>query len=289
MTNGETVRRETVRQLITELREGHHTTIDLARVVGEKGEGRSVIEVSRRALQPEQAPAKRLDRTGRRAHTFHSAPGFIDYVKRYGCAGSVVFADQPGGRMFAVLDDTRKEGNCEVVQLVPAHHPRWVPWLETLNERMEMGELVEFLRHNRRAVVSPNGRELLFTLAQVRAATSIELHSGVGNGATNGIVVTTKVTGAQSSLLELPDSITVRTPVFVDQPERDIELDLVIGASRDGSEVFGQFASADIKEAEIEAFAAIRAEVWSALAKPENGDGVVLASGAPNWNAWATY
>lgn len=281
-----------IRDLITQVREGQATIL----TIGGEAENRKVT-VERRQLQPEPKPEPVRAPTGAREHTFHAVDGFIDYLVRYGVdKGTVVLADHGGGvrepAVRAIIDD-RAERGVEVISLTPQVHPRWKPWADLLDRKLSLAALVEFLRMNRRAVVAcegtpTNGRELLFALAQIRAATSVELHQGSGNGSSNGLVVTTKISGGKGEPVDLPERFTVRSPIYIDLAPQDVELDLVLSASKDGAEVFAQFASADIREAQIEAFEVMRSEIHRRLvASPEEGSpSVIVAAGRPEWEAW---
>ena len=248
--------------LLTKPREGIETVFELAEALSEDGKAsvgkRLVIE--RRKLEAETPIEKPRRESEKRAHTFLAATGFIAYLLKYGSEHTVIYADPEQRCVEAVLDETAKHGR-EVVTLRPQTHPRWQPWRALLGQRIPLDSFRELVTQNRKAIIKPDGRDLIFLMRQIKMSTEVTLQSGVmkgGAAAVNGLVIRTKILGSaggeDSEQLDLPESVTIKTPVLVDEPEQEIEMDLILGGKSDGSEVYAQLASADLREAEIEAF-----------------------------------
>lgn len=240
--------------LLRKAAEGHSTAFD---VVDElSGDGKR-LEIIRRKLQPESPESPIRAESKRRDHTFHAVSGFVDYLECYGSDHTVVFADADNRKVQAVLDEEAESGR-EVIDLAPQTHPRWQPWRQMLGQKIPLAGLFDLVRQNRRAIVEPEGRGLILSLSQVRCSTEVVLHAGQASGkadALNGITIRTKIQGREASEnVALPDAIKVLTPVWVDEESQEIEMDLILGAKADGTEVWCQLASADIREAEIAAF-----------------------------------
>lgn len=219
------------------------------------------------------------------ANTFHEAAGFCRWLTRE-CQlrdqtnAMAVFIDAPNARAYAVLDEDADEGY-EVVSLVPQVHPRWAPWATLLNKRLSLDQLCDHVRDNRRSIA--DGRELVFALTQVRASTEVILESGRGKKALNGLMIRTTIQGVKGEhAVELPDTITVRSPIFVGSDPVDIELELILEGSSDGTSVMARFASADIREATIAGFEAISER----LLRLESEIAVVVAFGVPEHKPW---
>jgi hypothetical protein len=218
-----------------------------------------------------------------RAHQFFAVDGFIEYVKLNGKdKKTVVFADHANSRMYAVLDDQAPKG-AERIALQPQIHPRWEPWRNWLDRTRELDQFVDFLRQNRRTLTGDAGRDLTMALSQVKASTEVELNRGRGKKALNGLIVRTKITGggANAENVELPDTITINTPIFVDTPPIGIELDLILEATNGGKTITAALASADIRDAEIAGFDAM----WDAV-QADLGDKHTVVCGKPEWAHW---
>lgn len=257
--------------LLRKPQEGYSTTIEVAQAIGGKKGGS--LEIVRRQLQPEPPQPPERSESRKRAHEFYAVSGFLAYLAKFGSTGTVVFADTAKRCVQAVLNENSKQGK-EVVALRPQVHPRWQPWRDLIGQRLAMESFLGHVRQNRKAVVEPDGRQLIFQLSQITCATEVSLRVGSasgGNQAVNGLVITTKIQGkGQSDPVALPESIAVQTPVWVDEDEQRIEMDLVLGAKKDGTEVWCQLASADIREAEIVAFDALVGKLRTELDPNKN-------------------
>lgn len=274
--------------MLTTPREGIQTAFELAEALDGNGQ-RLVIE--RRKLQAEQPTEAPRAESQARAHTFYAATGFIAYLKRFGSQATVVYADPESRCVEAVLDETAEKGR-EVVVLRPQTHPRWAPWRALLGQRVNLDTFRELVTQNRKTIVEPDGRALIFTLRQIRMSTEVQLQSGVvkgGAAAVNGLMIRTTITGGgkESDVVELPESIKVRTPVLVDEPEQEVEMDLILGGKRDGTEVYAQLSSADLREAEIAAFDLLVEKLRAELVDDEKkGLGFTVTHGTVSQTRW---
>jgi hypothetical protein len=261
--------------------ERNETVFDVVK----KADGQTQVSVTRQELPPVLPPHPERLESPPRAHIFYAVSGFIDYLRRYGSAATVVFADAAGANISAVLDETAEEG-FEIVQLVPQYHPRWLPWARALDRSMELDTFIDLLRNNRRAVVGgdtiDDPRELVLALSQISAATETTLHRGKGAKALNGLLIRTKIQGQlHEEPIELPERLKLHTPVYVDEPARDIELDLVIEAANE-STIVARFASADIREAMISAFDAMVDRLRTELSEAD----MTVTHGKPSHGLW---
>ncbi|HET99700.1 hypothetical protein LCGC14_0274060 [marine sediment metagenome] len=289
-TSQGTQQQQTLADLIRKPREGMETSFEVVDHLIEDAEegtspGRRLV-IERRKLQPEPPTEAPRAESNRRAHTFFAATGFIAYLLKFGTKNTVVLAD-PDQRTVQAIIDERAENGREVVTLTPQTHPRWEPWRNMLGQRVTLDVFRQLITDNRKSIVAPDGRELIFLFQQIRMSTEVQLQSGVVKGAkaaVNGIIIRTAITGAgkESDTLELPESISVKTPVLVDEPEQLIEMDLILGGKRDGTEVYCQLASADLKEAEIFAFDAL----VERLRKELSGDEFTVTHGSYATTTW---
>lgn len=268
--------------LLTQLEERKVTTLDLVALrdaVGAEDGKRLEVRLTKEPPTRQETPP--------RAHAFHDAEGLAEYLRRYGSAATTVYLDAPNGKAAVVLDEESDNG-AEVLTLAPQVHPRWRPWKE-IAERgdVPLEEFVDFLRDHRKSVKQPESRGLVLSISQIKASTEVTLHRGQGNKALNGLLIKTRITGGTGAgsedVVDLPERITVSTPIYVGDHPRDVELDVILDGSADGRSVTVRIASADAKEAEIEAFERIE----HALREAAKEKGYAVVAGAPSFGRWA--
>ena len=268
-------------ELLQKLEPRNVTTIGLVALLDAAG----VEDGKRLEVTLTREPATRAE-TPPRNHVFHDADGLVAYVRRYGGKETTVYVNAPNGTAAVVLDENA-DGGQEFLYLRPQIHPRWAPWKAlAAKQSIPLSEFVDFLRNNRKSITAPEGRSLVLTLSQIKASTDITLHEGHGNGALNGLLVKTKIGGTKpaggDSVIELPERLTVRSPIFVGDEPADVEIDVLLEGSPDGRSVTVRLASADAKEAEIAAFE----RVEERLAALEEEPGAAVVRGVPEFGAW---
>ncbi len=222
--------------------------------------------------------------SGPRQHTFFAARGFIEYLVEYGTETTVVLADPETNTISAVLTESHEKA-IEIVEMKPYLHPLWKPWDVMLEKAMLLPALLEFIRNVRRTIKSPDAKALVLALSQVKMATKVELFAGTGNDSMNGLMVTSKIRGkaAESEdAVDLPDSLILNVPIFLDTEARDIEIELIIEGAPDGTAIVARFASGDILTAKVEAFQLMVDTIFEEL----NTAKMTCAYGAPKYGKW---
>jgi hypothetical protein len=273
--------------LIRRVTEGQETVFDVAP---------GHLTVTRRKLNPEPPMEPVHAEAQARGHQFHTHLSLADYLVRYGSSRTVVYADQPAGVIYAVLDEEPGSTESvvaeeihggvshsrEVLTCVPQVHPLWAPWAEISGQHVAMDDFVDLVSKHRRVIVEPSGRALVFTLSQIRIAVSLEVQKGRGRESINGLMVTTSVEGRTSQeAVPFPDQIKVRAPMFVGQPAFDVELDLTVTASRDGK-AFVHVSAGTVDEAKERAFEAMVDKLREALKEKR----CVVTLGKPQQVDW---
>lgn len=268
----------TIADLLRQPLEGQETAFQV--VADLEGDGKR-LEIRRRRLAPEVTQEAPLATSPRRHHRFYAVAGLLNYLSAYATQDTVILANPAERRVQAILDDTAEEGGREVVTFTPQVHPRWEPFRGLLGKTLSLDELLDFVRNNRRAI--DHGRELIFGLSQVTASTEVTLAKGSGRSCVNGLMVKTEIRGGgtQTDPVDLPEVLRVTTPVWVDEPPQTMEIDLVLEASRDGSEIRARLSSADLREAEITAFDSVVERIRAGA--PE---GSVVAHGSVHEAPW---
>lgn len=283
----------TVEQLVETAEPGIRTTLALADALdadGKKAGRRLIIERHRMIDDPPRAPERAA--TERREHVFASVGTFIDYLTKYRTPDTVVLAsvgghDNDGNEqavvMTATLDEKAAHG-VEVVECIPRLHPMFAPWHGMLGRRVTLADFLVFIRANRKAVVEPDGREFVRALSQVTAATSITLHQGKGRDSLNGILVRTRVQGQDATgTVDLPESVTIQLPVFVDEGPVKASVDLYLSVTGGGDGVAVELSSADLNAMMQEAIDAMVERVRDTFGA---GNEAVVGYGAPQWAPW---
>jgi hypothetical protein len=252
---------------------------------GDPGSGpkRSVtVALQNRLLQPEPIRAPERKESPARAHVFNEVDGFCAYINRYGGKNTVVLGYVTGEVIRAVLDDTSALGR-EIVNLSPDIHPLLEPWEKGLGRDIPVREFAEFIILNRRQITDPEPKSLAMILSQIRLSKEIEVQSGRGLTAVNGVMIKSRIQGIdQSDWLELPETICIVVPIFVGTPPVRMEIDLMI-CEVDG-EVIVRMASSDLKTKELEAFEAMVQDVKSKWI-PTAG-AAVMGLGSVSYTEW---
>ncbi len=296
-----------IRELITQIGEGT-TILDLATEGKDKK-----ITVTRKKPEP-QVPVR--SESNPRAHVFHSVNSLIEYIKTFttpmaivsdasdnvvlesgeevdnseaeeaidrargGALGhGVVIFVEPNG-ISAVLDERAEKGR-EVVRLEPATHPYWEVWGKNMRGYLTLEAFLDLVRIHRKSIISPDPRGLVHDLRQVRSSREVTAIQGTGRESTNGFLVKIKIRGqgeeGQETPIELPETIQLRLPIFVDEDPIDVELDLLFDVLPDEGLVV-RLASADV---EVAVLAALEDGVKRMR---DQLPGAVVAWG--RWNEW---
>lgn len=269
--------RRTLQDYLTTPLEGEATTLNLG---GGAGDRRVTLELKKVAKdEPEKA------RSPGRAHVFYEPASFAAYLAKNLTSDTVVWADPVAETFHAVLDDKASRG-FETITMEPQTHPLWAPWKSLLDRRtVKIEDFARHLSENRRTIAMPEGRTLSYIFGQVKAAVSVEVHRGRGKDAVNGIVVRSKIEGAtpgKPDLVEIPEEIVLHVALYVQSPQREIGLDLLVDATPDGC-VTVTVTAGTLAEARVAAFE----EMVEAVEKGIGGRAVV-GYGHPSTEDWST-
>lgn len=243
---------DSLEALITLAPENTATVFDL---LAEGGESVKTIEVKRRTLQPEPPNEKEVARAKARAHQFHSAEEFAAYIKRESSVeeSAVVLGDVDSKMVVCVLSEDSPSDR-ESISFLAKQHPLFDEWEKLLaRQEHDVLDFAKFCQKNRRTIVKPDGRELAMLFSQVTMAKTITVNRGLGKKALNGFMVQTDIGGKkQDEVVELPDSITIKCPLFIGCEPIEIDIDLLVDGSGDSVSVIA--TAPDLLAKRIEAF-----------------------------------
>ena len=258
----------TVADLLRRVTEGQETVFDIE--VDEHGSRK--VSFGQRELQPE-LPTPTRQESPPRAHVFHTADSLIEYVQKYGAGDTVILLDVPAMNGCVVLSDVSDE-QFELLPFQPMQHPLFVEWSKMLGKRIDVLMFAEFVMGHRRQIVAPDGREAAMIFSQLQASTKMTVARGQGKAAINGVMVETKIQGKTGeAFVELPESLTVRLPLFVGEPEADIEIDLLVGSA--DTSIWVSASAAGVLDAQLQAFTAMADKIRDGLPEMTVGLGRV--------------
>jgi len=269
---------DVLEQFLRRVGKGQENVIEIIKEVLQDGSEKVTMALQNRQLQPEQKPHPVRMESPAREHKFHDVMGFVKYLQKYASEDTVVFGDLASLKFSAILNDRAKNG-FEIITFRPGLYPVYAAWENVLDKEIKLEEFVNFLISHRRSISEPDGKELVFTLSQVKASTHITLNKGRGNHAINGLMCETSIQGQnKSEPVELPEIIVLQTPIFVNTEEKRIEVDMVLSAR--GQDIFVLATSSDVLLAKLEAFDKMAAVIG------EN-EKFILTSGNPDYGSWA--
>lgn len=262
-----------IADLIRKVTDGAETVMD----IGLDAAGNQTVRFGQRKLQPE-LPTMVRSESPPRAHVFHTPQSVVEYVETYGCGTTVILLDVPAMRGCVVLDEARDE-QFECLPFEPIKHPLFAEWAAILGKRMDVLQFAEFVMGHRRQVVHPDGRDVALTFSQLTASTKMTVNRGQGKTALNGVMVETTIQGKKGeAFVELPESLTIRLPLFVGEDPSDIEIDLLIGAN--GEAIWVSASAAGVLQAQFEAFDRMAAAIKEGCQEATVGFGRV------NYSEW---
>lgn len=270
-------------QLIRQAPVGKETAFDVAEEILPDGKGtKRTFTVINRELNPEPPPAPVKFPSPKRVHNVYDIDGFAAYLKKYGTERTVVFANPALGKMSAVLDEGAYAG-FEIITFTPQIHPVFAPWNDLLKAGAPIGikKFVDFIANNRRAIIRPVGRELIFLLGQVRMSRKVELQQGDRTHSVNGIMVETLIEGkTQNDFVEIPEVITIYAPIYLNTDVVEVEVDLTLGGNeQDG--VFVRLSAGDLLQKRSDLFDKMFVEL-----KTQLGEDVTVTTGEPAHAEW---
>lgn len=247
--NGQTV----LSNFLRSVKIGQENALDIVKEILPDGKEKLTLAVQNRVLQPEQALPPQKAESPRRAHKFNSVSGFIAYVTKYKTADTVILANVESRRICCVLNDKSEKG-FEVVSFEPQIHPLFLPWQEIIiGRKVFLTDFVRFLIANKKAIGTPDAATLTMLFSQVRASTQMTLHKGIGNRSLNGLTCQIEIMGKKDNQeVELPDSMQLWVPIFMDAERSYIDIDLLLDA-KEGA-ILVSCSSSDVEVRKVEAF-----------------------------------
>jgi len=265
-----------VKDFLQNVSEMGSNALNVSKKVLEEGKEQVTLDMRRTRIMPErmESPA--------RAHVFHEVDGFLAYIDENRTKNTVIFADVNNTMIYAVLDDGAEKG-FEQIRFEALYHPEFVLLNKTLlDDTMDIMTFARNLMRNRNVLAgdSEKAKQLALMMRQITVSSKITACSGVGAKSVNGIMCTTEAkAGVAEDQIDLPDSIAVKVPIYIDTAPVQFDIDLTMTANRTGQvEV-----TTDNPELELRKF-----EVFQLIMeRVRNFDGVLVTLGKPMTKEWA--
>ena len=274
----------TLAEIIRKNPTGQETILDIAREALPDGKEAVRLSIENRQLNPEAPPAPIRAASPRRAHTLFDGPGLVAYLAKYKTDNTVVLIDPITRQITAILDEKAPDG-FEALTVKPQFHPSFIPWFELLTQRtVPVLKFAAFVLTHRRTISEPDGRELALTFSQIRSATKIEVQRGCGAKALNGIMVQSEIQGSSTDeLVDLPEELTIETPILLSGDPAEITIDLTLAAGAPDAETVTKVnmtvTSPNLEETIVAEFEKIAAAVRGIA-------GVTVALGRDEYDPW---
>ena len=270
---------QTIKELLEGARLGKPTVFEVTDILDGETKMGNRLEIT---LKEDSKPAPIRAESQARAHRFHDVPGFVAYLRKYATKQTVVLGCQPQSIMYAVVDEEAEKGR-ETVVMQPMVHPLWTPWRQSIGREMDLDAFLQILRANRRSVAKPDARELILALSQIEAKTEITLHVGKGRKCLNGLLIKSEIQGTKhEEVVELPDALTLKVPLFIGRPAAEVEVDVSIQADQASHQIHVLLSSGDMARAELAEFEDMLAECREELADTS----IVFALGEAAYRPW---
>lgn len=217
-------------QFVKAVGQNENNSINVVKKVLDDGKENVTINLQRTNVMPErmESPA--------RAHIFHDAEGFIEYLKSNRTQKTLVLADIDNICVSAVLDDNAKNG-FETIKLYPPLHPKFALLEETLlNKKMGIATFARAVMRNRAIIkdtASVTAKDLAMAMQQITVASETTQSVGIGKVAINGVVCKTEISaGTAEEKIELPNSFEVEVPIYLNTKSKRFGIDITISTSR---------------------------------------------------------
>lgn len=206
------------------------------------------------------------------APKFQDQASFCSYVNTYKDDRTRILADVNAGSFLALIDyhgvgeERKPEFVSHRASFQLTHSEQWKLWIGQNDKLIPQAEFAEFLEDNRVDIVKPDSATLLEIAEDLQAKSDVNFASKINrvNGSavlTFDETISTKVTTGR---IEMPESFTIRIPVFFGEAAVDISARLRFRI-QDGKLKFQYklYRPAEIKQ---KAFDVTRAEIAASAA-----------------------
>lgn len=155
----------------------------------------------------------------------HDTDSLLAYVSDFKSVGSRIFFDQDRVEFVAVLDYPTEDETAwgeHVASMALRHSEEWKLWHPRSGKLYGQSGFGRFIEENIIDVVSPDGATLLEMVMTFEATKSLSFREATK--LKNGMVQFSWVEDIKTGNIDIPDTITIKIPVFLGQAPREIQL-----------------------------------------------------------------
>jgi hypothetical protein len=267
--------RNDVKDFLENVGEMGSNALSVSKKMLEDGKEQVTLDMRRTKIMPErmESPA--------RSHVFNEVDGFLEYLDENRTKNMLIFADVPNTVIYAVLDDKAEHG-FEQVRFEALKHPEFTLLAKTLLDgEMDIMTFARNLMRNRNILAGDpeKAKQLALMMRQITVSSKITACSGVGAKSVTGIMCTTEAkAGVAEDQIDLPDSIAVKVPIYIDTAPVQFDIDLTMTAKRTG-EVVVTTDNPELELRKYEVFQLIMEQVAAI-------NGVIVTRGKPMTKEW---
>lgn len=272
-----------INDIFAAVKKGQENIVEVARQITDGNESIK-FSVSNKAVLPEIAQVPPRMESPKRAHNFTCAGGLMKYLEKYKTEDTVIFIDAGNFKAAVVINEKSADG-FEVFLMTPQTHNLIVPWFGLVNSPRPVSllDFSDFLLTNRKVIVSTGcglcSRELAVAMSQVKFSKKTDIQIGRGKNSINSVSVQTTI-GAEkkTDIIDLPDEIIIKAPIFINTEPVEVTIDCVYDVVDEHPVV--KCKSADMLERMVNVFD-------SMMAPLSELKGVTVVSGYPKWTEWS--
>lgn len=240
------------------------------------------VRLERKKVMPTRMPSPA------RSHVFFDVEGFVQFIhdnKPKVSRHMIIFADAVAVEIDVILDD-RAENGFERATLRPPYHPEFILLNDALLDKsLPIASFAQGVMRNRKVIKdtdSQDARSIAMAMQQLTVATAIVQAIGDGKTSMNGLMTTTSVTTGTPEAkerLDLPDSLLVELPIYLNTEPVTFEIDITI--STKNREVVAITDSPELEVRKFEVFEKMMAQIKG------RKEGVVIVNGRPGQVNWS--
>lgn len=144
---------------------------------------------------------------------------FIGLANHLGFEPTVVFADRVGFRLVAVVDfgtDFKPTRDEHLIDFAPRPDPEWQAWANLHGKWIDQVAFADFIEEHLDSVIEPDGADLLDIVQTIKGHRGIQFKTGfrLQDGQTKIAYDETLSTHGGSGEMTIPNTLTIRTPIF---------------------------------------------------------------------------
>jgi hypothetical protein len=243
---------DTLKKVLTEVKEGETTAIELVRGMGDDAPI-AELRITNTPATPIRAESPP------RQHVFYNVAGFLSYLAANATGETVILTDPDKLTAKAVIDDRAVNG-FEYVQFQPKYHPLMKMVKSTIlaypGQAIEIKRFAGEVMRCRQVIAKADNldrNQISMLMQQVSVSSQIVAKHGTGKVATNGVMCKTTVKGElqDGTEIDLPDAITLELPIYIGTDPIKFDVFLTVTTVGNNAAITVDAPDLDVKKFEV--------------------------------------